>query len=142
MGNDGGSIPDRRDLVRTKAKVCECVQCNPTLANHRLTRLSKPTKRTRLVLGGSFVPSPRSARLLCNIVTLVLIPPKRLLQEPIVSCALGKLYNKDAILEYLLDKSSYGDGEVICGHIRSLKVSRCICSPFSIASFTWKLPDG
>lgn len=39
-----------------------------------------------------------------------------------MSCALGKLYNKDSILEYLLDKSAYGDGERICGHIRSLKV--------------------
>lgn len=39
-----------------------------------------------------------------------------------MSCDLGKLYNKDAIIEYLLDKSSYGDGEEICGHIRSLKV--------------------
>lgn len=39
-----------------------------------------------------------------------------------VSCPLGKLYNKDAIIEYLLDKSAYGDGEEICGHIRSLKV--------------------
>jgi hypothetical protein len=47
---------------------------------------------------------------------------QRKLQEPIVSCALGKLYNKDSILEYLLDKSAYGDGEEICGHIRSLKV--------------------
>jgi hypothetical protein len=43
------------------------------------------------------------------------------LQEPIVSCGLGKLYNKDAILEYLLDKSAYGDGAEICGHVRSLK---------------------
>ena len=39
-----------------------------------------------------------------------------------VSCALGKLYNKDSIIEYLLDKSAYGDGGEICGHIRSLKV--------------------
>lgn len=48
---------------------------------------------------------------------------QRKLQEPVVSCALGKLYNKDSIIEYLLDKSAYGDGENICGHIRSLKVS-------------------
>lgn len=48
---------------------------------------------------------------------------QRKLQEPVVSCALGKLYNKDAIIEYLLDRSAYGDGENICGHIRSLKVS-------------------
>ncbi len=47
---------------------------------------------------------------------------QRRLQEPVVSCALGKLYNKDALLEYLLDKSAYGDGEDICGHIKSLKV--------------------
>ncbi|KAG6854541.1 hypothetical protein C0991_005453 [Blastosporella zonata] len=65
MGNDGGSIPDRRDLVKSK--------------------------------------------------------PKSKLQEPVVSCALGKLYNKDSIIEYLLDHSAYGDGETICGHIRSLK---------------------
>lgn len=47
---------------------------------------------------------------------------QRPLEEPIVSCALGKLYNKDAILEYLIDKTVYGDGEAICRHIRSLKV--------------------
>ena len=88
------------------------------------------------------MPSPRSALPLCNAVTLALTPTKRLLQEPIVSCALGKLYNKDAILEYLLDKSSYGDGEMICGHIRSLKVSRCTSSLLYTASFTYKLLDG
>ena len=26
------------------------------------------------------------------------------------------------VLEYLLDKTAYGDGEEICGHIRTLKV--------------------
>lgn len=39
-----------------------------------------------------------------------------------MSCALGKLYNKDAIIEHLLDKTAYGDAAKICGHIRSLKV--------------------
>ena len=39
-----------------------------------------------------------------------------------MSCALGKLYNKDALLEYLLDHAAYGDGDEICGHIKSLKV--------------------
>jgi len=56
---------------------------------------------------------------------------KRKLQEPIVSCALGKLYNKDAIIEFLLDRSTYGDGENICGHVRSLKV-RFFYSAFSM----------
>ena len=142
MGNDGGSIPDRRDLVRTKAKVRGCLQPIFPFANPGFRRLRKPIRRTRLVPGGSFAHSPKSAHPLRNTVTLVLIFPKRLLQEPIVSCALGKLYNKDAILEYLLDKSSYGDGEVICGHIRSLKVSRCASSSSYTASFTPKFPRG
>ncbi|KAF9268505.1 DUF602-domain-containing protein [Marasmius fiardii PR-910] len=86
MGNDGGSIPDRRDLVKTKAKAEQADKANQTKARWFFCALSK-----------------------------------RALQEPVVSCALGKLYNKDAILEYLLDKSTYGDGERICGHIRSLK---------------------
>ena len=47
---------------------------------------------------------------------------QRPLQEPIVSCDLGKLYNKDALIEFLLDRSAFGDGDEICGHIRSLKV--------------------
>jgi hypothetical protein len=46
---------------------------------------------------------------------------KRHLREPIVSCPLGKLYNKDAVLEYLLDKNTYGDGDVICGHVKNMK---------------------
>jgi len=46
---------------------------------------------------------------------------KKQLQEPVVSCALGKLYNKDSVIEFLLDRSLYGDGENICGHINSLK---------------------
>ncbi|KAF9508019.1 hypothetical protein BS47DRAFT_1320943 [Hydnum rufescens UP504] len=86
MGNDGGSIPDRRDLVKNKPKAEQADRNNQAIAQWFFCALSK-----------------------------------RELQEPIVSCALGKLYNKDAILEYLLDRSAYGDGEEICGHIRSLK---------------------
>lgn len=46
---------------------------------------------------------------------------KLLLEQPVVSCGLGKLYNQDAIIEYLLDHSIYGDGDKICSHITSLK---------------------
>ncbi|QRW05727.1 hypothetical protein RhiLY_04726 [Ceratobasidium sp. AG-Ba] len=86
MGNDGGSIPDRRDLVRSKPKAEQVDKLNQMLAAWFFCALSK-----------------------------------RPLQEPIVSCAMGKLYNKDAIIEYLLDKSAYGDGDEICGHVKSLK---------------------
>jgi len=86
MGNDGGSIPDRRDLVRNKPKAEQADKANQTRARWFFCALSK-----------------------------------RPLQEPIVSCDLGKLYNKDAMIEFLLDRSAFGDGEEICGHIRSLK---------------------
>ncbi|EIW86089.1 DUF602-domain-containing protein [Coniophora puteana RWD-64-598 SS2] len=86
MGNDGGSIPDRRDLVKAKPKAEQADKANQVRARWFFCALSKKP-----------------------------------LAEPIVSCALGKLYNKDAIIEYLLDKAAYGDGEEICGHIRSLK---------------------
>ncbi|KAJ1935275.1 Replication termination factor 2 [Linderina pennispora] len=46
---------------------------------------------------------------------------KQPLNTPIVGDALGRLYNKDAVLNYLLDKSSFGDTQSICAHIKSLK---------------------
>ncbi|RHZ51228.1 hypothetical protein Glove_481g87 [Diversispora epigaea] len=86
MGNDGGSIPKRIELVKEKQKEVRPDQNALKIATWFFCALSK-----------------------------------RLLQEPIVSCALGKLYNKDAIIEYLLNKSAYGDGDIICSHISSLK---------------------
>ncbi|KAM5530429.1 hypothetical protein V8D89_015904 [Ganoderma adspersum] len=87
MGNDGGSIPDRRDLVKSKKKAEQADKANQIRAMWFFCALSK-----------------------------------RPLQEPIVSCPLGKLYNRDAILEFLLDRASFGaEGEVVCGHIRSIK---------------------
>lgn len=41
------------------------------------------------------------------------------LRPPIVSCELGNIYNKESVLEYLLDKSSASTD--IAKHIRSLK---------------------
>ena len=39
--------------------------------------------------------------------------------SPVMSCELGQLYNKEAVLEYLLDKSSVTSD--VANHIRSLK---------------------
>ncbi|GAA5811734.1 hypothetical protein MFLAVUS_005176 [Mucor flavus] len=86
MGNDGGSIPRRIELVKEKAKD---VKLNPELER-------------------------AAAWLYCAL-------SKLLLEQPVVSCGLGKLYNQDAIIEYLLDKNVYGDGDKICGHIKSIK---------------------
>ncbi|XP_072045981.1 replication termination factor 2-like [Amphiura filiformis] len=44
------------------------------------------------------------------------------LREPIVACELGRLYNKESILEYLLDKSTSDSAD----HIRSLKDVRVL----------------
>lgn len=106
MGNDGGSIPDRRDLVRSKPKAEQADKLNQMLAAWFFCALSK-----------------------------------RPLQEPIVSCAKGKLYNKDAIIEYLLDKSAYGDGDEICGHVKSLKDLRQLNLTPNPATSTSKADD-
>ena len=134
--------PTAATLFAPKPRYVSALNPPFPFANRRFRRLSKPTRQIRLVPGGSSVLSQKSVYPVCSATTQIHILPKRLLQEPIVSCALGKLYNKDAILEYLLDKSSYGDGEVICGHIRSLKVSKCTRSTFNTASFTFKFLNG
>jgi hypothetical protein len=72
MGNDGGSIPKRRELVKEAAK-------NPTSSQLKETILEK--------LEFLWTTDPLS---------------NRPLSAPIVSDCNGKLYNKDAILEYLL----------------------------------------
>ncbi|KAL7414535.1 Rtf2 RING-finger-domain-containing protein, partial [Mrakia frigida] len=83
---DGGSIPDRKDLVKNKPRTVPTDSHNLKVAQYTLCALSK-----------------------------------RPLVAPIVLDQIGKLYNKVAILEFLLDRSSYGDGEQICGYIRSMK---------------------
>lgn len=53
---------------------------------------------------------------------------KQPLRQPVVSCPLGKLYNKEAVISYLLnppsatEHSPFGsDGLLVASHIRSLK---------------------
>ncbi len=50
-------------------------------------------------------------------------PLQKPLNKPVAADPLGKLYNKDAVLEYLIDKSAYGDGDQICGYLKGVKVS-------------------
>ncbi|ORX35712.1 Rtf2 RING-finger-domain-containing protein [Kockovaella imperatae] len=85
MGADGGSIPDRTDLVKTKARTVQ-------------------TDKAYL----------RELFLFCAL-------SKRILSKPVVIDPLGKLYNKDALIEYFLDKSKYGDGDQICGYLKGVK---------------------
>ncbi|PVZ97072.1 hypothetical protein BB558_000799 [Smittium angustum] len=87
MGNDGGSIPKRSELVKQKAKKEKQDENLKAIARWFYCALSKKE-----------------------------------LSEPIVADELGKLYNKEAIIEYLLDpKEAYGDADKICNHVKSLK---------------------
>ncbi|KAB8339321.1 hypothetical protein FH972_022254 [Carpinus fangiana] len=72
MGNDGGSIPKRRELVQEAAR-------NPTAAELKEKQLEHQEHH--------WSHDPLTGKPLAS---------------PVVSDALGRLYNKDAIIEYLL----------------------------------------
>lgn len=110
---DGGSIPKRDDLVRTAQKGEKADKQQQEAVRWFFCALSK-------VL---------SSPLTCSDA---LLTPfwQRELEEPVVSDALGKLYNKSAALEYLLNPpaadgsshSSFGaDGDAVAAHLSSLK---------------------
>jgi len=82
MGCDGGSIPTRSELVKTKKKP---------------EQVDKDTMTT----------------IRWNHCTI----SKELLTEPIVTCELGLLYNKEEIIKRLLDKTI----DPAFSHIKSLK---------------------
>lgn len=86
MGNDGGSIPRRGDMVRTKARSEAVEKDQLSFERWRLCSLSMEP-----------------------------------LQRPIVACRLGKLYNKEAVVTYLLDRSSYGELSEAFSHITGLR---------------------
>ncbi|BGO92647.1 hypothetical protein NBRC10512_008177 [Rhodotorula toruloides] len=94
MGNDGGSIPKRVDLVKSKQK-----------------RVREDDK-----------DRVRQLWAFCAL-------SKQPLRQPVVSCPYGRLYNKEAIISYLLNpptasdtSTPFGsDGQLVAGHIRSLK---------------------
>nr|CAB3265818.1 protein RTF2 homolog [Phallusia mammillata] len=85
MGCDGGTIPKRHELVRTKKKAEE------------------KDKDSELAFKWQY----------CTL-------SHQILKDPIVACELGKLYNKDVIIEYLLDKQAQ-DKPAKVSHIKSLK---------------------
>jgi len=97
MGNDGGSIPTRRELVKNAAR-------NPNTSELKATQLESQTH--------AWTYCPLS---------------QRLLSAPIVSDCAGTLYNKDAVLEHLLpgdDPSAPTKSEheeVLAGRIKSLR---------------------
>lgn len=95
MGNDGGSIPTRRELAKTAAR-------SPNTTELKATQSESQTH--------AWTYCPLS---------------QRPLAAPIVSDSAGKLYNKDAIIEVLLpseDGSAKSEHEaVLGGRVKSLR---------------------
>ncbi|TAQ90527.1 hypothetical protein B7494_g1148 [Chlorociboria aeruginascens] len=99
MGNDGGSIPTRRELVKNAARI-------PNTTELKATQLEAQTH------AWSYCP-------LSN----------RPLSAPIVSDCAGTLYNKDAILEHLLPRDDEPPAtavikekeDVLRGRVRGLR---------------------
>ncbi|OCK73663.1 hypothetical protein K432DRAFT_447723, partial [Lepidopterella palustris CBS 459.81] len=95
MGNDGGSIPTRRELVKEAARALTTTQL-------------KETQTEAASYAWSTDP-----------ITL------KTLSLPVVSDCAGKLYNKDTILEYLLpsdDEAAKLEAEkVLEGRVKSMK---------------------
>ncbi|KAL8790768.1 MAG: hypothetical protein Q9213_000392 [Squamulea squamosa] len=89
MGNDGGSIPTRRELVKEAAKDPNSTQV-------------KETQTEKLQYYWSH----------CSLSQKPLSPP-------IVSDSTGNLYNKDAILEDLLDTSKDNHDRNVAGNERT-----------------------
>ncbi|XP_068598455.1 replication termination factor 2 [Brachionichthys hirsutus] len=77
-------------------------------------------KRHELVKGPKKVEKvDKSAELVAKWKYCVLSQEK--LRRPIVACELGRLYNKDAIIEYLLDKTAERPNTEAVVHIRGIK---------------------
>ncbi|KAK3705348.1 Replication termination factor 2 [Vermiconidia calcicola] len=92
MGNDGGSIPTRRELVKEAAR-------NQTTAERK--------------------ESQQEQQEYCWTTDPISRKP---LAQPVVSDCNGKLYNKDVILEFLVEGSRKEDVEAVTqGSIKSLK---------------------
>lgn len=97
MGNDGGSIPTRRELTKTAKR-------DPTTTELKATQLESQTH--------AWTQCPLS---------------HRALSSPIVSDSLGALYNKDAVIELLLPSTDSDaparteQEELIARRIKSLR---------------------
>lgn len=92
MGNDGGSIPTRRELVKEAAR-------NPTTAQVKEARAEQA--------GYGWTTDPIS---------------RDPLAAPVVSDSAGKLYNKATIIEYLVEGARKDDADAqLHGSVKSLK---------------------
>lgn len=88
MGNDGGSIPLRSELVKTKGA---------------------PKN-----VGEAATADNDFAWKYCALSRAVL-------SRPLASDALGRLYNKESIIQFVLDSTAFGDAVKEMSHVTSMK---------------------
>ena len=108
MGCDGGTIPTRDELVKTAKRPEQVNQAkkiffNPEfILNFLLLQKDKDSVRLYKWRHCALTQEP--------------------LDKPVVACELGRLYNKEAIIEKLLNAKSEGKSESnTADHIKSLK---------------------
>ena len=89
MGGDGGSIPQRADMVKTKGYT----------TSSRGSMGFNPNGFRRVVDEGHDLRKQRQTRMQTCALT------GKPLTKPIVACRCGFLFNKDEVLSKLLDKS-------------------------------------
>ncbi|KAF3903238.1 hypothetical protein ABW20_dc0105219 [Dactylellina cionopaga] len=83
MGNDGGSIPTRRELVKSPTR-------------QKTTSELRSQSSQNATYHWTFCPLS-----------------KQPLKSPIVSDSLGRLFNKDGMIEWLIQPEKFGDGEEV-----------------------------
>jgi len=119
MGNDGGSIPKRRELVKSGPRAPTASELKETLREH-------------LAFAWSTCPLSHTA-----------------LTPPIVSDAAGNLYNKDSVLQVLLPEGAGSSGEqviinredaerVLGGRVKALK--DVVEVKFTVEDSKWVCP--
>lgn len=119
MGNDGGSIPTRRELVKEAAR-------------NRNTTEQKEFQHEQQEYYWTTDPISQKP-----------------LEQPVVSDSSGKLYNKDSILEFLVEGNRKEDAESVTqGLVKSLKdivevkfeIDRDDSSKTTGSSSVWRCP--
>uniref|UniRef100_A0A8C8YD74 Replication termination factor 2 n=1 Tax=Prolemur simus TaxID=1328070 RepID=A0A8C8YD74_PROSS len=116
MGCDGGTIPKRHELVKGPKKVEKVSDVGgPGPCSEKKRNLGKTFFRGKKPI----FSVDKDAELVAqwNYCTL----SQEILRRPIVACELGRLYNKDAVIEFLLDKSAEKALGKAASHIKSIK---------------------
>lgn len=119
MGGDGGQVIDRATMVRTKGWGLTKGAVSGSYSNSlgEMANYLQPVSEDR---GMGNLERRRTRMSTCML-------SQQALQEPVVACRLGNLYNKEAIIGALLSRTIPQE----FGHIRALKdVKQCL--------LTWK----